>query len=140
MAHTNFECLLVASRNPLMDSLLTMALTDAGYAPVQARDDQDALECLQTTTRPAVVLLYRGQPALANLALVYAVAAIPHLFTRLAFVLATPYAEGMRPLVASLPPPLAVSVLSMPFGLTELLDAIDQAGGRLTDNAASAAV
>ncbi len=86
------------------------------------------------------MLLYRGQPTLADLALLRAVAAIPHLAARTAFVLATPYAEGMRPLVAGLPEQLAVSVLSMPFGLVELLDAVDQAGGRLTDNAASAAV
>lgn len=138
MSHSSFECLLVASHNVLMDSLLLMALTDAGYALAQARDDQDALECLQTTTNPVVVLMYRGLPTLVGLALLPAVAAIPDLVARLAFVLATPYAEGMRPLVAGLPVQLAVSVLNMPFGLTELLDAVDQAGQRLTGNAAPA--
>jgi CheY-like chemotaxis protein len=130
--------MLVASRNALMDSLLTMALADAGYSLAQAHDEQDALDSLRARKRLVVVLMYRGLPTLAGLALLPAVAAIPHLAARLAFVLATPYAEGIRPLVADLPAPLAVSVLSMPFGLAELLDAVDQAGGRLTDNAAPA--
>ena len=130
--------MLVASRNALMDSLLIMALTDAGYALAQACDDQDALESLRTRKCPVVVLMYRGQPNLAGLALLPAVAALPDLAARLAFVLVTPYAEGIRPLVAGLPVQLAVSVLNMPFGLAELLDAVDQAGQRLTGKAAPA--
>jgi CheY-like chemotaxis protein len=138
VSQRNFDCMLVASRNALMDSLLIMALADAGYSLAQAHDDQDALESLQARKRLVVVLMYRGLPTLAGLALLPAVAAIPHLAARIAFVLVTPYAEGMRPLVAGLPEQLAVSVLNMPFGLTELLDTVDQAGQRLTNNAAPA--
>ena len=111
---------------------------DAGYSPAQVRDDQDALESLKTRKRPVVVLMYCGLPTLAGLALLPAVAAIPDLAASLAFVLVTSYAEGMRPVVAGLPAQLAVSVLNMPFGLTELLDTLDQAGQRLTNNAAPA--
>jgi CheY-like chemotaxis protein len=130
--------MLVASRDALMDSLLVMAVTDAGYTLAHAASDQDALESLRTSKRPIVVLLYRGLPTLADLALLPAVATVPGLARHLAFVLVTPYAEGMRPLVAGLPAQLDVYVLNMPFSLAELLDTVDQTGQHLTNNAAPA--
>jgi DNA-binding NtrC family response regulator len=123
--------MLVASGDGLMDQLLAMALSDAGYAVAQAVDHQEALESLRTATRPVVVLQYVGLPHPARTALLPAVGAVPELAARHAFVLVTPYAEGLTRLLAGLPAPLAVSLLNMPFDLAALLDAVAQAGQRL---------
>jgi DNA-binding NtrC family response regulator len=136
MSHRRFRCLLVASHNRLMDELLTMALTDAGHALLQAGTDQDALVCLQRRHHPVIVLKYVAVPTPAGVALLPAVVAIPDLATRLAIVLLTPSAEGLLRVVEALPKQLAVCVLSMPFDLTALLNAVSQAGQRLAGNAA----
>jgi hypothetical protein len=60
-----------------------------------------------------------------------AVVAVPDLAARLAVVLLTPSAERLLRLMEVLPAQLVVYVLSMPFDLTALLEAVDQAGQRL---------
>jgi hypothetical protein len=139
MSHRRVGCLLVASHNRLMDELLTMAVTDAGYALLQAGTDQDALVCLQTRPHPVIVLKYVAVPTPAGVALLPAVVAIPDLAARLAIVLLTPSAEGLLRLMEALPKQLAVCVLSMPFELTTLLEAVDNAGQRLSGTSAPAA-
>jgi CheY-like chemotaxis protein len=102
-----------------------------GYTVSEAADGRVGLDLIRASSERLVVLLDLLMPGLDGLAVLRAVDADEHLATRHAFVLVTVSRRATSPtLTEGLSMP--VKVISKPFEINEILDAVDEARQRLS--------
>jgi CheY-like chemotaxis protein len=127
MAHV-----LVADDSPTYRQIVRPLLTNAGHDVVEAADGEAALELLNASEQPLVVLLDLVMPKLGGIGVLSAVEASPELAARHAFVLVTAHPQAVPPrAVAELLDHLDVPILSKPCPLPTLLQAIELAERKL---------
>jgi CheY-like chemotaxis protein len=109
---------------------LRWLLTDEGHEAAEASDGQMALDFLRTTLLRWVVLLDYLMPGVDGLTMLGAVAADPSLARQHAYI-AIPASPQLNRPAERLRAVLGIPLISKPFDLDTLLDAITQAGARL---------
>lgn len=107
------------------------ALEDAGYTVAEAGDGLAALKQLRASTERMVVLLDLMMPGLDGAGLLGAIAADARLSSQYAFVLITANTRTLTLAFATLLQNLSVPVLTKPFDIDTLLDAVATAAHRL---------
>ncbi|HLJ80264.1 MAG TPA: response regulator [Ktedonobacterales bacterium] len=110
---------------------IRFALEDAGYTVAEASDGLAALKQLRAGRERMVVLLDLMMPGLDGAGLLGAVAADAQLSSQYAFVLITANTKTLTLAFATLLQNLSVPVLTKPFDIDTLLDAVATAAHRL---------
>ena len=110
---------------------IRFALEDAGYTVAEANDGLAALKQLRAGRDRMVVLLDLMMPGLDGAGLLGAVAADAQLSSQYAFVLITANTKTLTLAFATLLQNLSVPVLTKPFDIDTLLDAVATAAHRL---------
>lgn len=110
---------------------IRLALEDAGYTIAEASDGLAALKQLRAGRERMVVLLDLMMPGLDGAGLLGAVAADARLSSQYAFVLITANTKTLTLAFATLLQNLSVPVLTKPFDIDTLLDAVATAAHRL---------
>lgn len=110
---------------------IRLALEDAGYTIAEASDGLAALKQLRAGRERMVVLLDLMMPGLDGAGLLGAVAADAQLSSQYAFVLITANTKTLTLAFATLLQNLSVPVLTKPFDIDTLLDAVATAAHRL---------
>lgn len=110
---------------------IRFALEDAGYTIAEASDGLAALKQLRAGRDRMVVLLDLMMPGLDGAGLLGAVAADAQLSSQYAFVLITANTKTLTLAFATLLQNLSVPVLTKPFDIDTLLDAVATAAHRL---------
>jgi two-component system alkaline phosphatase synthesis response regulator PhoP len=110
---------------------IRFALEDAGYTVTEASDGLAALKQLRAGRDHMVVLLDLMMPGLDGAGLLGAVAADARLSSQYAFVLITANTKTLTLAFATLLQNLSVPVLTKPFDIDTLLDAVATAAHRL---------
>lgn len=110
---------------------IRLALEDTGYTIAEASDGLAALKQLRAGRERMVVLLDLMMPGLDGAGLLGAVAADAQLSSQYAFVLITANTKTLTLAFATLLQNLSVPVLTKPFDIDTLLDAVATAAHRL---------
>lgn len=110
---------------------LRFALEDADYVVHEATDGVAALGILRTSKAPMVVLLDLMMPGLDGAGVLGAVSGDRHLATHFAYILLTANSKTLPLAFVNLLANLEVPILSKPFDIDRLLDAVDRAATRL---------
>lgn len=110
---------------------IRFALEDAGYSVTEATDGLDALKLLRAGKERMVVLLDFMMPGLDGAGLLGAVAADARLAADYAFVLITANTKTLTLAFATLLQNLSVPVITKPFDIDNLLNAVATATRRL---------
>jgi CheY-like chemotaxis protein len=111
---------LVVDDNEALRENLAECLEDVGFQVAEAPDGSVALARLTAGPAPDVVLMDLAMPGLDGRELARAIRSTPHL-SGLRLILITGHAESDLQ-----PPPLVDVVLRKPFGIRELLAAMDR--------------
>ena len=122
--------LVVDDDNSIRDAL-RLILEDAGYQVAEAADGMAALDVLRAAPDQLVVLLDLMMPKLDGAGVLGAVAADPQLSKRHAYVMMTATSRTLGLAFARMLSDLAVPVISKPFDLDTVVDAVAQAASRL---------
>ena len=129
--------LLIVDDDDALRPTLRMLFEEEGYQVFEAPDGRPALERLHASPGPIIVLLDLNMPGMDGQQLLEAIAQHDGLVRRHAFILATATYTRTLPLAfVRLLHQLNVQVIDKPFDLNELLAAIQQAQGRLTEGGA----
>lgn len=110
---------------------IRFALEDSGCVVTEATDGLAALRILRSGKERMVVLVDLMMPGLDGAGLLGAVAADARLSTQYAFVLITANTRTLTLAFATLLQNLSVPVLTKPFDIDTLLDAVAAAARRL---------
>jgi CheY-like chemotaxis protein len=128
--HQPVMVLMVDDDQNILKSL-TMLLEDEGYRVLQAPDGQVALNILSAQPAPLIVLTDHHMPVLNGQGLLRRVLEEPTLVCGHAYVYMTAGSGCLPPDVQELLAMLDAPVLYKPFGVDEVLDAIEAAAHRL---------
>ncbi len=128
--------LVVDDDTGILDTLRWI-LEDAGYLVSSASDGMAALKMLRETTERTVVLLDLVMPVLSGEDFLRIVATDAQLTSRHAYMMITANGPLMEPVLASLPPEVASSILVIhkPFDMDILLYLVEQAARYLRGEA-----
>lgn len=110
---------------------LRFALEDADHIIHEATDGVAALQTLRRSKQPMVVLLDLMMPGLDGAGVLGAVSGDRHLATHFAYILVTANSKTLPLAFVNLLTSLEVPILSKPFDIDTLLDAVDRAAVRL---------
>ena len=110
---------------------LRFMLEDAGYVVFEAENGIEALNVLRASQEPMVVLLDVKMPVLNGEQVLEAVVKDPHGLHRHAYVVVTASPQAITPRMLALIAQLAIPFVPKPFGMDQLLDAIERAASRL---------
>jgi CheY-like chemotaxis protein len=124
---------LVVDDDALIREVLHLLLEDAGHEVLEARDGQEALDCLRSTPHRLVTLLDLQMPVLDGLAVLKTVAQDRQLASRHAYILITAYpdqlfSDSLSTLITS---QLAVPFIPKPFDVDTVLTKVSTAACRL---------
>jgi CheY-like chemotaxis protein len=122
---------LVVDDDEAIRETLRFVLEDAGYSVVEAVNGLDALDILYTSVEPLVVLLDILMPRLSGAGVLGVAAEDEQMAEHNAFVLVTANPSPFSKPFALLLERLGVAVVSKPFDIDDLLDAVVQAAHRL---------
>jgi len=110
---------------------LRFMLEDAGYVVREAENGVEALEVLRASQEPLVVLLDVKMPTLNGEQVLEAVVKDLHDFHHHAYIVVTASPQAITPRMVELSGQLGIPFVPKPFGMDQLLDAIEQAASRL---------
>jgi CheY-like chemotaxis protein len=124
---------LVVDDDAAIRETLHLLLEDASYEVLEARNGQEALDCLRFTPHRLVTLLDLQMPVLDGLAVLKMVAQDRQLASRHAYVLITAYpdqlfSDSLSLLITS---QLAVPFIPKPFDVDSMLTTVSTAARRL---------
>lgn len=122
---------LVVDDDQAIRDALRLALEEEGYTVAEAADGVIALDMLRASDERQVVLLDFRMPRMNGGAVLTAVESDVQLARRDAFILITANLATLPLSVATLLLRLDVPVISKPFDMDELLDAVEAAARRL---------
>jgi CheY-like chemotaxis protein len=122
--------ILIVDDDNSIREILREALEEEGYEVTEAANGMDGLEKLRASQERMVVLLDQLMPRLDGLGVLRAVQAEPHLAQRHVYILLTARSRMSTP-VRELAATLDVPLVRKPFDLETLLQAVEQAAGRL---------
>lgn len=125
------QVLVVDDDEPIRETVRGI-LEDVGYAVIEAGDGLEALERMRADGAPRVVLLDLRMPRMDGGGVLRAVAADAALASHHAIVLMTANLPSVSPDVDQLLERLQVPVVTKPFDLDVLLDAVALAEQRLS--------
>ncbi|MGZ3581246.1 MAG: response regulator [Ktedonobacterales bacterium] len=126
MAHV-----LVVDDDKGIRETLRFALEDANHIVHEATDGIAALDTLQKSKLPMVVLLDLMMPGLDGAGVLGAVSGDRRLATQFAYILVTANSKTLPLAFVNLLTNLEVPLLSKPFDIDRLLDVVDRAAARL---------
>jgi CheY-like chemotaxis protein len=127
--------LLVVDDDEQIRQLVRWTAEDAGFEVIEVRDGQTALDILQASAQPLVVVLDINLPELSGKEVLRAQIEAGSSMLQHHYVLMTGSIELVPALLESLlcesaPESLALVPLAKPFGLDELADAIERSARR----------
>ena len=122
--HTDVPAVLVVEDDQVTRETLADLLDEVGYTVFTAPDGVSALTRLQTHPTPLVVLLDWLLPGMDGMAVLKAMATGVPSAQRHVYVLMTARWEEARPLLATLPLDLVVTLVGKPFNVSDLLDVV----------------
>jgi CheY-like chemotaxis protein len=125
---------LVVEDDDAIRRAVRLTLEDEGYEVYEAPDGKPALERLQNSQNPMVVVLDLIMPGMDGRQVLEAVAGHDALATRHAYILVTANAKTLPLSFATLLTDLRVPVIAKPFDLDKLVDIVAEAAQRLTSN------
>jgi hypothetical protein len=124
------DCLVVCSRDPDIDAIMTDLLREAGHA-VDLVNKNDLVAVLRERTHPGVVVRNVRQATPTQQGTFPTLTVAPYVTRRHGYVLLTLYDEWKHLLTPHLPADHDVTVLSMPEGLAKLVSTVAQVGTRV---------
>lgn len=122
---------LVVDDDPGIRQTLCAVMEDEGYTALEAADGASALALLRGNSHPVVVVLDLLMPLYSGEYVLQAVVNDHHLSTRHAYMMLTAQPECITPACATYIAQLDMPVISKPFELDALLDAVTRAACRL---------
>ncbi|HEV2460322.1 MAG TPA: response regulator [Ktedonobacterales bacterium] len=125
------SAVLVVEDDEDIRSTLAGLLEDAGYAVFSASDGVSALIRLRTHPTPLVVLLDWRLPGMDGMAVLRAMATDAPQARRHAYLLLTAWHDEARPVLATLPAELSVTLMGKPFNVDDLLAFVAHATAHL---------
>jgi CheY-like chemotaxis protein len=129
--HTDVPAVLVVEDDQVTRETLADLLDEVGYTVLTAADGVSALTRLQTHPTPLVVLLDWLLPGMDGMAILKTMAADAPAAQRHVYVLMTARWDEARPLLATLPLDLVVTLVGKPFNVSDLLDVVAGAARHL---------
>lgn len=129
--------ILVVDDDNAIRKLARMVLEDVGYAVSEAADGAVALTYLRERPERLVVTLDLRMPRMDGRQVLETVAADPTLANHRAYILITANADMVSPPFSDLLAHLRVPVLTKPFSVGELLQAVAEAANRLDTESAA---
>lgn len=123
--------ILVVDDEPDIRMMLRVLLQDEGYQVSEAADGMIALGHLRASSRPVIVLLDYKMPRMNGEELLKAIMADPHLADRDAVIFVTANLLAFSPALHQLLAAAGIPVVQKPFGISQILEAIEQAIMRL---------
>jgi CheY-like chemotaxis protein len=122
--------LVVEDDEPIREAIVLL-LEGEGYVVLQAANGAEALDVLRSVDQPLVVLLDWMMPKLNGMELLETVLREPAGLDRHAYILMSAALPSWQKL-ARLPVGVCTSVLSKPFDITAVLDAVAQAAAGIS--------
>ncbi|MGO8949570.1 MAG: response regulator [Ktedonobacterales bacterium] len=132
MTEQHVTRILVVDDDRSIRETLQAVLQDEGYNVSEAEDGEVALKILQASKEPMVVLLDLRMPVLDGDGVLSFVAADQRLASRNAFLLITANRDFISEKTKQLLVQLQVPVISKPFELDRLIDAVAETAYRQT--------
>lgn len=129
--------ILVVDDDNAIRKLARMVLEDVGYAVSEAADGAVALTYLRERPERLVVTLDLRMPRMDGRQVLETVAADPTLANHRAYILITANVDMVSPPFSDLLAHLRVPVLTKPFSVGELLQAVAEAANRLDTESAA---
>ncbi len=123
---------LVVDDDDAIRETLRFALEDAGYHVLEAADGLAALRLLRTTSERMIVLLDLMMPSLDGAGVLGAAAGDARLSSQFAYILVTANTKTFTLAFANLLTNLRVPVITKPFDVDTLLEAVREAAARLS--------
>ena len=134
MADNHVIQILVVDDDRSIRETLRVVLQDEGYSVLEAEDGQVALNVLQASSQPMVVLLDLRMPVLDGTGVLSYVAANPRLANLHAILLITANRDSIADKTAQLLQQLQVPIIPKPFDLDALIEIVEQTMCRLAAN------
>ena len=132
MADNHVIHILVVDDDRSIRETLRVVLQDEGYSVLEAEDGQVALNILQASSQPMVVLLDLRMPVLDGTGVLSYVAANQPLAALHAFLLITANRDSIADKTAQLLQQLQVPIIPKPFDLDALIEIVEQTMCRLS--------
>ena len=129
--HTDVPAVLVVEDDQATRETLADLLDEVGYSVFTAPDGVSALTRLRTHPTPLVVLLDWLMPRMDGMAVLKAMATEAPAAQHHVYVLMTARWDEARPLLATLPLDLVVTLVGKPFNVSDLLDVVAGAARHL---------
>jgi DNA-binding NtrC family response regulator len=123
---------LVVDDDTAIRKMVIMALEDADWDVLEAKDGPEALATLRSCASRLVVLLDWKMPEMSGEDVLLAVQADRALATRHAYVLMTGNAATLSPHLLNLMRQLPASVMAKPFRIQELLGTVENQARRIS--------
>lgn len=131
MASDTGVTVLVVDDNQDIRETVRLTLEDEGYTVLEAGDGHAALDMLRESPVPLVVLLDQIMPGMDGTATLGMIGRDERLARRHAYVMMTADSTIAAPEIVTSSADLAVPLVSKPFDIDDLLDAVAQAAGSL---------
>lgn len=124
--------ILVVDDDLAIREMLHIMLEYSGYQVTEAADGAEALEIIQSSSEPLVVLLDVMIPDVTGLDVLQAVERSPHLSTRHGYILVTASREIESLATEAVVQKLSVPLVAKPFDMSYLLDTVERVIRRIT--------
>ena len=125
------EVLVVDDDDAIRETLRSV-LEDAGYTVLEAHDGLAAVQRLQRSRTPMVVLLDLMMPGLDGAGVLKEIAGDSHLMRRCAFVLVTASHKMLTPSFVKLLSSLSIPIITKPWDIDYLLKVVASAAASIT--------
>lgn len=123
----------VVDDDPDIRESLRFFFEEAGYHVEEVGDGIGALRFLEAADHPWVVLLDRMMPHMDGIAVLRALADLPHVASRAPIVYLTARSDAPDPETARMIASHTVATATKPFNLDALLDAVERASKQLAE-------
>jgi CheY-like chemotaxis protein len=122
--HTDVPAVLVVEDDQSTRETLADLIDEVGYTVFTAPDGESALIRLRTHPTPLVVLLDWLLPGMDGMAVLQAMATEAPEAQHHVYLLMTALWDEARPVLATLPQDLVVTLVGKPFNVSDLLDVV----------------